>query len=412
MGEPLAPQPPCPHNYASIGESYARFRSSIANALKRPTRPSTTQSQRRPVEHALSESVGHRSIPRLCLPNHHSQTPKRPTRRTRASPAASGMDAPCDLHSWDASPQASPQLHPELQLFVPDSPAWSESETEGEAHSSSVSNFASDSVLRRSLSLVSFSTPSTSSVSARRMSTEATGSRGLGSDLPLEHTPGSPRNDSNGVGMRHARSLKARRAKATTAESRACQPFKPESGASQGVLRVEGVCQVSRNLGLVEVEALGHEPHVVTHDVIDGDQMLVVASDGLWDVVATEDVGIAAAAAATPECVPLDSSVERCSWAGDLLSPMSTVVSFNDVASFSEQGDEVVTTAKGLLRAALSQGTKDNCAVIVVVLSEPNGLEDSDTFPSRRSVARHTTPGASLCALPLLTVAGSPPLAL
>ena len=183
--------------------------------------------------------------------------------------------------------------------------------------------------------------------------------------------------------------------------------------AVRGVLRVEGVCQVSRNLGLVEVEALGHEPHVVTHDVADGDRMLVVASDGLWDVVDTDDVGMAAAAAATPECAPLDSSVGRCSWAGDLLSPTSTVVSFNDTTSFSVQGDEVATTtAKGLLRSALSQGTRDNCTVIVVVLSEPNRLEDSDTSLLRRSVTRHTSSRASSCALPLLTIAGSPLLAL
>ena len=281
MVEPLAPQPPCSDYITNICASYARFHTSIANALKKPrtktgavpTRPSTAQSRRRSTEHAVSESsADHRStgspgIPRLSLPSH----PKRLARRSRASPATAGTDAPVDLRSWDASPtrrslspQRSPGLHPELQLFVPDCPL-SESEAEAELHDSSVSNFAPDSVLRRSLSLTTCSNRSAVATTAPRRTSMTETSSGLGSDVAPAQTPAST---SNGVGMRHARSLKARRSKLTATESRTSQPFKTEAqysaGASRGVLRVEGVCQVSRNLGLVEVEALGHEPHVVT----------------------------------------------------------------------------------------------------------------------------------------------------
>jgi hypothetical protein len=59
-----------------------------------------------------------------------------------------------------------------------------------------------------------------------------------------------------------------------------------------GRWRVEGVLAVSRAIGDVNLKPyVTCDPEITTHALTPDDQYLILASDGLWDVMSNEEVG-------------------------------------------------------------------------------------------------------------------------
>jgi serine/threonine protein phosphatase PrpC len=59
-----------------------------------------------------------------------------------------------------------------------------------------------------------------------------------------------------------------------------------------GRWRVEGVLAVSRAIGDVNLKPyVTCDPEITTHTLTPDDQYLILASDGLWDVMSNEEVG-------------------------------------------------------------------------------------------------------------------------
>jgi protein phosphatase 1L len=111
-----------------------------------------------------------------------------------------------------------------------------------------------------------------------------------------------------------------------------------------GVWRVQGILAVSRAIGDRLLKSLvPATPEVTRHKLTPDDAFLVLATDGLWDVVSTEEVG---------------SFVYRCS------------------------APQVAATT--LVRLALTRGTLDNVTVLVVDLRASSRRVASARPPSSR----------------------------
>jgi serine/threonine protein phosphatase PrpC len=57
-----------------------------------------------------------------------------------------------------------------------------------------------------------------------------------------------------------------------------------------GTARVNGVLAVSRAIGDKDLKPwVSAEPEIHTRQLTDGDQFIILASDGLWDVFSSQD---------------------------------------------------------------------------------------------------------------------------
>eukprot|EP00301_Raphidiophrys_heterophryoidea_P024749 c8133_g1_i1.p2 GENE.c8133_g1_i1~~c8133_g1_i1.p2 ORF type:complete len:226 (-),score=44.59 c8133_g1_i1:135-812(-) len=116
-----------------------------------------------------------------------------------------------------------------------------------------------------------------------------------------------------------------------------------------GVWRTQGVLAMSRSIGdLTLKKYVIPTPEIVKLDLTERDEFLVMASDGVWDVLNNQEVV-------------------------DLLLCRSNLLLKPDQA------------ARAIVTEAFRRGSLDNITVIVVVLKPP--LEDSDTFNAKGSRA-------------------------
>ena len=191
-----------------------------------------------------------------------------------------------------------------------------------------------------------------------------------------------------GAGAGSALALTCEHHVSSAEEQRALRERGGEIYEVRGVLRVEGRCRVSRNLGLVEVACLGHEPDVSVHDLRGSDaHTLVLASDGLWDCVTADQVCRLAAEDIVSSEASRRSSVN--SWgtltakldipmASSVNSPAlwrSVSTTFSDASSLRGGGGGGTVKAaphgglaRKLVREAVNRDTRDNCSVVTVRL--------------------------------------------
>ena len=143
----------------------------------------------------------------------------------------------------------------------------------------------------------------------------------------------------------------------------------------RGVMRVEGRCRVTRDLGMIELQSLGHTPSVTSRDLTSSDSTLVLATDGLWDVVSPEEVRDLIAGTTGAESLRCSSTTTSTSFKwGDVTSTNSLPASNQQASSCSSLTtrstcNPCTDVARRLLCEALHRGTKDNCGIIVLNLT-------------------------------------------
>ena len=151
-----------------------------------------------------------------------------------------------------------------------------------------------------------------------------------------------------------------------------------------GVLRVGGRCRVTRNLGLIGCPVF-HTPHVSSHFLEADDYAVVLATDGLWDVLSDAQVATHLMHALGKEVVERECSLrEKNVSMGSLLdgniieSSMASSFSSSTTTSSHRQPVPVPLrnreparrAASYLIDEAVSAGTKDNVGVVILKLCE------------------------------------------
>ena len=130
---------------------------------------------------------------------------------------------------------------------------------------------------------------------------------------------------------------------------------------TRGVARVDGLCCVTRNLGLLQCKHVGHEPYVVSvPQLAQRFEFVVLASDGLWDVMTPDEV----------------AEVVRTQWG--LVDTVPTQPDFLDIVSddplcdsgsvqsVSSECASEPSLALNLIQEAVEKGTRDNVSVVVL----------------------------------------------
>ena len=144
-----------------------------------------------------------------------------------------------------------------------------------------------------------------------------------------------------------------------------------------GVLRVGGRCRVTRNLGLIGCPVL-HVPDITTHVLEPDDDSVVLATDGVWDVMCDADVaklvlprdfGVDSADVSDRRQASITSSILG-STAESVMSLTSS--SYSGILSpvrISSSAQTRRITAAQLINEAVVEGTKDNVGVVVICLN-------------------------------------------
>ena len=110
-----------------------------------------------------------------------------------------------------------------------------------------------------------------------------------------------------------------------------------------GRWRVEGVVAVSRAIGDMNLKPyVTCDPEIVIHSLTTDDQYIILASDGLWDVMSNEEVG---------------TFITRLA---------ISLLDFGDIASRISQRNEFQHLARDLCDEAILLGSSDNITVLVV----------------------------------------------
>lgn len=124
-----------------------------------------------------------------------------------------------------------------------------------------------------------------------------------------------------------------------------------------GRWRVQGILAVSRAIGDVSLQPfVSCEPEILEKDISADDTFLVLASDGVWDVMNNEAV-----------------------------AKFITVQSTNDF----------INLAKGLCNEALLLGSTDNVTALVIDLRRRNPGGNESQASNNNSIARNATPVSS-----------------
>ena len=122
-----------------------------------------------------------------------------------------------------------------------------------------------------------------------------------------------------------------------------------------GVWRVNGVLAVSRSIGDNPLKPyVSAQPEVTTVELAERDEALVIATDGLWDVLSNEAVATTVAAAF--------AGTRRAPAAGSAASSVRN----------EERHVAVQRVASALVRDAILAGSADNITVLVVDLWDAN----------------------------------------
>jgi len=128
--------------------------------------------------------------------------------------------------------------------------------------------------------------------------------------------------------------------------------------------RVNGVLAVSRALGdhlmLKENDVVSASPYVTTTELTDLDDYLILACDGVWDVMSNQDA-----------CDYVYNQIRTLTWNGDLGQEGKMMARGWKPASGAEslQVNKILQdTAKGLVGQALELRSQDNVTVMVIKL--------------------------------------------
>ena len=126
-----------------------------------------------------------------------------------------------------------------------------------------------------------------------------------------------------------------------------------------GVKRIDGRISVTRTIGFKSCKHLSASPHVFTHQITEEDEFLVLASDGLWDVMTPSDVHkyVRSARTEVDEMVAGTTAPEKC----DLKAEDNFC---------ADEGLQIVTGINRV-QSYFSDFTGDNA-------SETSGTEDDD----------------------------------
>jgi len=128
--------------------------------------------------------------------------------------------------------------------------------------------------------------------------------------------------------------------------------------------RVNGVLAISRALGdhlmLKENDVVSASPYVTTTELTDLDDYLILACDGVWDVMSNQDA-----------CDYVYNQIRTLTWNGDLGQEGKMMARGWKPASSAEslQVNKILQdTSKGLVGQALELRSQDNVTVMIIKL--------------------------------------------